>query len=199
MRADGGITARGDAVRRPLILVSFSILIPNALASFFFFCARRLFYRGARLRGIASDPLRAGGGITARWDAVRCPIMLVSFSVLIPNTLSLFFFAVLLCPQAIPLGGEPRRDRIGPVPRRGLAVGGRAGGGDHSLGGRGTSSLNIGLFFYFNPQCLCLLSFSSAPAGYSIGGQGSEGSRRILCGPVAGSQPGGTRYVVPSF
>jgi len=31
----GGITARGDAVRRPFTLVSFSILIPNALSSFF--------------------------------------------------------------------------------------------------------------------------------------------------------------------
>ena len=30
-----GITARGDAVRRPFILVSYSILIPNALSSFF--------------------------------------------------------------------------------------------------------------------------------------------------------------------
>ena len=27
-----------------------------SLPSFFFFCARRLFYRGARLRGITSDP-----------------------------------------------------------------------------------------------------------------------------------------------
>ena len=86
-----GITAWGDAVRRPLTLVSFSILIPNVLASFFFFCARRLFHRGTRLRGIASDPFLPGGGITARGDVVRCPFMLVYFSILIPNTLSLFF------------------------------------------------------------------------------------------------------------
>jgi len=96
-----------DVVRRPLTLVSFYILIPNALASFFFFCARRLFYRGARLRGIAPDPLRAGGGITARGDVVRCPFMLVSFSILIPNTLLLFFsfFARRLFHRGASLGG----------------------------------------------------------------------------------------------
>ena len=49
------LTARGDAVRRPLIIVSFSILIPNALSSFFSFCAHRLFHRGVSLGGIASD------------------------------------------------------------------------------------------------------------------------------------------------
>ena len=79
------ITARGDAVRRPLTLVSFSALISNALSSFFFFSARRLFYRGSSLGGIASDPLRAGGGITAWWDAARRPLILFPFSISIPN------------------------------------------------------------------------------------------------------------------
>ena len=64
----------------------FSILISNALSSFFFFCARRINHRGTTLGGIALDPLRAGGGITARGDVVRCPLILLSFSMLIPNT-----------------------------------------------------------------------------------------------------------------
>ena len=62
-----------------------SILIPNPNA--LSFCARRLFHRGASLGGIASDPLWAGGGITARGDAVRHPFILFSFSILIPNAL----------------------------------------------------------------------------------------------------------------
>ena len=74
------------------MLVSYSILIPNALSSFFSFCAHRLFHRGASLGGIASDPLWAGGGITARRDAVRRPFILFSFSILIPNALSSFFW-----------------------------------------------------------------------------------------------------------
>ena len=49
---------------RPLILISLSVLIPNALFSLFFFCAHRLFHRGASLGGIASDPLRVGNGGT---------------------------------------------------------------------------------------------------------------------------------------
>ena len=55
----------------------FSVLIPNTLL--LFFCARRPLDRGASLGGIVSDPLRAGGGITTRGDAVRRPFMLVSF------------------------------------------------------------------------------------------------------------------------
>ena len=107
MRAGGGITARGDAVRRPLMSVSFYISIPDSLSSFFFLCARRLLHRGASLEGIASDPLRAGGGITARGDAVRRPLRLVPFSILIPNAHPSFFSphrTVLLRPHAIPLG-----------------------------------------------------------------------------------------------
>ena len=63
----------GDVVRRPLTSVSFSVLISNALSSFFLFCARRLFHRGSSLGGIGSDPFRAGGGITPWGDAVRRP------------------------------------------------------------------------------------------------------------------------------
>ena len=65
---------------------NFSILISNDLSSFFFFCARRINHRGSTLGGIALDPLRGGGGITARGDVVCCPLILVSFSILIPNT-----------------------------------------------------------------------------------------------------------------
>ena len=63
-----------------------SILISNAPSPFFFLCAHRLFHRGSSLGGIASDPLRLGSGITAWGDAVRRPLILVSFSILIPNT-----------------------------------------------------------------------------------------------------------------
>ena len=63
----------GDVVRRPLTSVSFSVLISNALSSFFLFCARRLFHRGSSLGGIVSDPFLAGGGITPWGDAVRRP------------------------------------------------------------------------------------------------------------------------------
>ena len=56
----------GDAVRRPFILVSFSILI---LSSFFFFCARRLFRQGASLVGIAAPD---GEGVRSPYDCLRC-------------------------------------------------------------------------------------------------------------------------------
>ena len=81
LRAGGRITARGYAVRRPFILVSFPILIPNALSSFYFSCARRLLHRGASLEGIASDPLLAGGGSQPGGTryVVRRPLIIVSF------------------------------------------------------------------------------------------------------------------------
>ena len=92
LQAGGRIPAQGDAVRSPFISISFSILIPDALSSFFSFCAHRLFDRGASLGGIASNLLRAGGGLEARGDAVSCPlILLVSFTFLIRNVLSSFF------------------------------------------------------------------------------------------------------------
>ena len=46
----------------------------------FFFCARRLFCQGASLVGIATDPLRAGGGITRRGRAGRCERALLSIA-----------------------------------------------------------------------------------------------------------------------
>ena len=134
MRAGGGITTRGDAVRRPFMMVSFLFLIPNTL--FLFFCARRLLHRGAILRGIASDSLRAGGGITIRGDAVRRPFMLVSFLFLIPNTLLLFFCARRLLHRGAILRGiasDPLR--AGGAPSR-----------DHSPGDR--SWCLSGMFFF---------------------------------------------------
>ena len=183
----GGITARGDAVRRPLVIVSFSILIPNVLSSFFSFCAHRLFHRGASLGGIASglslDEIRRSAGVPAgcapapsssaslagsRGDAVRRPSVSVSFSGLIPNALSsfvppcaLFFCAHRLFHRGASLEG------IASDPLR-------AGGGIRQPAG--------------------------APAGYLDGGDGPGGiapDRRIHCGPAVGSQPQGTRYVVP--
>ncbi len=89
LRAGGGITTRGDAVRRPFMLVSFLFLIPNTL--FLFFCARRLGRSSEGSPRILCGPAARPRGITARGDAVRCPFILVSYSILVPNALSSFF------------------------------------------------------------------------------------------------------------
>ena len=125
LRAGGGITARWDAVRCPIMLVSFSILIPNTLSLFFSFCARRLLHRGASLGGIASDPLWAGGRITVRGDAVRSPFMLVSF---------LFLFLI------------PFRCSSAPA---GYSTGG---------GGTGLGRPNEGKYSLFNPVIFAFLN-----------------------------------------
>ena len=67
----------------------------------------------------------------------------------------------------------------------------------HSPGGRGTSSLHVGFFSVLIPNTLLLFFCARRPL--HRGGQprrdrfGSFAGRR-----PAGSQPGGTRYVVPS-
>ena len=99
---------------------------------------------GALPAGSATDVraihARTAGRATSFWvrrrdhrpgerDIVRRPLILVSFSILIPNALSSLLF---FCARRLSPGGKPRRDRVGSFAGRRR---------DHSPGGRGTSSL----------------------------------------------------------
>ena len=102
-----GVAPRSVACRASVegalrgIFVSFSILILNALSFFFSFCVRRLLHRGASSEGSRRilfagwrrDHTPGGRGTSSHH--------VVFFSILIPNTLSLFFTRWILCGPAV--------------------------------------------------------------------------------------------------
>ena len=83
LRAGGGITARGDAVRCPLMLVLVYILIPNSLSSFVFLCARSGRAAAPVLpRAISKAATEKRKVSNGPGDVVRCPFIFILFSFL---------------------------------------------------------------------------------------------------------------------
>ena len=180
-----GVAPRSVACRASVegalrgVFVSFSILILNALSFFFSFCVRRLLHRGASSEGSRRilfagwrrDHTPGGRGTSSHH--------VVFFSILIPNTLSLFFSAHRLLHWGTSPGG------IASDPLRA----GGASSRDHSPGGSVTSSPHVSFFSILVPNTLPLFFCACS---YSNRGRASEGSCRILCGPAA---RGGTLFL----
>ena len=122
------------------------------------------------------------------WDAVRHTLIFVSFSILIPNSLS--FFSSFCARRLLHRGASSKGSRWI------IFVGRRR---DHSPGGRGTSSLHVGFFSILIPNTL---RCSSAPQASPLGDEprrdrvGSFAGRRRA---LAESQPRGARRRPPRY